>query len=95
MLNRNKQELVIKTLYENNLSYREIADKINKDFNTTYWDNERVRSIIRKIRKNDNSCVSNIKVKQLPEQPKVGYNVHTELNQDGSMISDIFSFPMC
>ena len=86
-MDKTKQEFVIKALYDNNVSYRGIADKLNLDFNTTYWDNERVRSVVRKLKKTNQTCANKTfsKVKNTV-QPKE--NVHTELNQDGTMISD-------
>lgn len=84
-MDRNKQESVITTLFKNGLHYREIADKVNTDFKTDYWDNERVRNVVRKFRRSTGTVVVN---PQKVETSTGDYSEHTELNQDGSMVSD-------
>jgi len=85
-LSKIEQENFILSLYrDKGLCYREIAIKSNEKFSTDYWDNERIRSVIRKSRKTS---------KIIPNKPlnvqehSMGYKDSTQLNQDGSMVSD-------
>lgn len=52
-----KQEII--RLYQQGVSYRDIADTLNQNLNTDYWDGERVRNIIRRWRKKNNIVSAN------------------------------------
>jgi len=68
-----QKKYVIQLKINENLDYRETAIRANKNFNTDYWDGERVRDVMRKFRRKENekrigvsegNCESNLQSKE-------------------------------
>lgn len=65
---QNKEQII--HLYQNGNSYREIANALNQQCDTNYWDSERVRNVIRRWRKK-NECSKNTQEKPISPQPNI------------------------
>lgn len=64
---RKQQKDYIISFLGSNLTYREIAKKVNDKFSTQYWDSERVRDVIRKYRRKQDRIEANKLLEKLED----------------------------
>lgn len=60
-----KQRIV--ELYQQNKTYRDIANILNQEFSTNYWDSERVRNIVRRWRRKNGLSIQSTTSVTTPE----------------------------